>query len=446
MKISLSPFARLAEDPPGEFSFRVGRASVAIIDASPALLEAFRRLARGAVREEDLADTVAQSADFSELLKLGYYLRELTLQGWLCHEVQDASGAPFATCVPLNRDHRLKPAAAGEGARRQISRFAYTRRLGAQTILECPTTHAHIVLHGWRPMALLAGPFADPVPGVDSETAREFLDLLDRAGFADGIAEDANPALAQWEFHDLVFHSRSREGRHANPYGGKHLFRGVAERPPVVKAPMSRDFVDLPPAELPERDLTLTAALESRHSERRHGPAAVSLRDLGEFLYRSARVTSLREDGVSRRVYPGGGACYELELYLAVNQCQGLDSGFYQYLPLDHRLCRISGRTENVEWLLENAGFTASSAPPQVLIEIAARFQRVSWKYASVTYATILKDVGALFQTMYLVAAAMDLSACALGGGHSDMFVRAAGTNYFEETSVGEFILGRAGG
>jgi SagB-type dehydrogenase family enzyme len=79
----------------------------------------------------------------------------------------------------------------------------------------------------------------------------------------------------------------------------------------------------------------------------------------------------------------------------------------------------------------------------QVLIIIAARFQRLSWKYASMAYATMLKHVGVLYQTMYLAAAAMDLAPCGVGGGNSDLFARAANTNYYDETSVGEFLLGR---
>jgi hypothetical protein len=37
---------------------------------------------------------------------------------------------------------------------------------------------------------------------------------------------------------------------------------------------------------------------------------------------------------------------------------------------------------------------------------------------------------------------AMGLAPCALGGGDSDLFARAAGTDYYAETSVGEFLLG----
>jgi hypothetical protein len=49
--------------------------------------------------------------------------------------------------------------------------------------------------------------------------------------------------------------------------------------------------------------------------------------------------------------------------------------------------------------------------------------------------------LGVLFQTMYLTATAMGLAPCAVGGD-ADLFARAAGTDYYAETSVGEFLLG----
>jgi SagB-type dehydrogenase family enzyme len=57
-------------------------------------------------------------------------------------------------------------------------------------------------------------------------------------------------------------------------------------------------------------------------------------------------------------------------------------------------------------------------------------------------YAAVLKDVGVLYQTMYLVATAMGLAPCALGGGDSDLFAAAIGGDYYAEASVGEFLLG----
>ena len=78
------------------------------------------------------------------------------------------------------------------------------------------------------------------------------------------------------------------------------------------------------------------------------------------------------------------------------------------------------------------------------MLLITARFGRVMWKYESMAYALVLKHVGVLYQTLYLTATAMGLAPCALGGGNSDAFCAAAGADYYEETTVGEFIVGRA--
>jgi SagB-type dehydrogenase family enzyme len=103
----------------------------------------------------------------------------------------------------------------------------------------------------------------------------------------------------------------------------------------------------------------------------------------------------------------------------------------------------MSCTAEMTEALLRDAARPAALTDlPQVVITIAARFQRLSWKYESIAYSVLLKDVGVLYQTMYLVATAMALAPCALGGGDSDLFAAAAGLDYYSETSVGEFLLG----
>jgi SagB-type dehydrogenase family enzyme len=82
------------------------------------------------------------------------------------------------------------------------------------------------------------------------------------------------------------------------------------------------------------------------------------------------------------------------------------------------------------------------SQPPDVLLCIAARFGRVNWKYESIAYSLILKNVGVLMQTLYLAATALRLAPCALGCGNSQDFLLATGSRPFEEESVGEFALG----
>jgi SagB-type dehydrogenase family enzyme len=188
---------------------------------------------------------------------------------------------------------------------------------------------------------------------------------------------------------------------------------------------------------------------------REFGDPPISAKQLGEFLFRVGRVKELTEldvptpNGTLRmafalRPYPGGGALYELELYPVVNHCTDLASGMYHYDPLNHRLEKLTGKAPEVELLLQAAS-AATTIPVehiQVLIVVAARFQRMAWKYNTLAYAATLKHVGVLYQTMYLTATAMGLAPCAIGCGDSDVFTRAVGTDYYTESSVGEFLIG----
>jgi SagB-type dehydrogenase family enzyme len=80
---------------------------------------------------------------------------------------------------------------------------------------------------------------------------------------------------------------------------------------------------------------------------------------------------------------------------------------------------------------------------PQILITIAARFGRVSWKYSSIGYALVLKHVGVLMQTIYLVATDMELGACAIGLADIDLFARMTGIEFHIEGTVGQMAIGR---
>jgi SagB-type dehydrogenase family enzyme len=149
--------------------------------------------------------------------------------------------------------------------------------------------------------------------------------------------------------------------------------------------------------------------------------------------------------GYAARPYPSAGASYELELYLAVNACDGLARGFYHYDAGGHALAAIDVRAPELETLLTSAQFAMDApAAPQILITIAARFGRVSWKYSSLAYALILKDVGVLTQTLYLMATDMGLGGCAIGSINIELFAKMTGIEFHVEGPVGQFALGRA--
>lgn len=192
---------------------------------------------------------------------------------------------------------------------------------------------------------------------------------------------------------------------------------------------------------------SFSEVVKDRKSSRHESAATITKDDLAAFLYHvgsiTARTRRHAEYDVAPRAYPNAGACYELELYLAVRQCRGVLPGLYYYDPKGHLLVRLSEPTRATDRLLADAAMaTQRVSAPQVLITIASRFQRVAWKYESIAYALTLKNVGVLMEMMYLTAAAMGLAACAIGSGDSLRFAEAARIDPLCEGPVGEFALG----
>ena len=155
---------------------------------------------------------------------------------------------------------------------------------------------------------------------------------------------------------------------------------------------------------------SLARLLRERHSIRDFDDQnPVTLAELAQFLDTTARVLSEWKSGTdfdggpevtySSRPYPAAGSAYELELYLTISNCEGLARGLYHYDAGGHALVAINASSQQLQALSTAAEFAMDApGPPQVLITIAARFGRISWKYSSIAYALILKDTGCLIQ------------------------------------------------
>ena len=431
-----------------------------------AILDAAGRFASPGEDQDRLRDLVGDDGN-GALARWYYCLERLTQHGLLCH-VACAGETRLATLVAVSPYFVSRPGQVVAGRRYVLPRFAYLRRQGTEAVLESPLAHARIILNDGRVAALvgaLAAPataeeLAERVGALPAEAVTSVLTLLLRAGMLDEAGnEEEAPALQTWEFHDLLFHARSRRGRFDAPYGGTFRLADRLAPPPALKPGMAGEAHELyrPDLNRLQRDDPPLACVQTRRRSVREFDTVrpITARQLGEFLFRVARVTGHHEGEVTTprgpvrlefapRPYPAGGGLYELELYAAIQACTDLAPGLYHYDPAGHRLIRLRGRTAEVTALCRDAA--GSTGVPednvQVLLILAARFARLAWKYESIAYALTLKHVGVVYQTMYLAATAMGLAPCAIGGGDADLFARAAGTDYCTETSVGEFLLG----
>jgi SagB-type dehydrogenase family enzyme len=455
----------------GEAALETAQGSVLFRDLTPATLKALQRLGSEGEYEGRLTEPILLADGAEGLAKFHSLLKRLTRKRLLLYSAR-LGDKWLATLTPISPYCEVASRAVDPGRKYVLSRFAYTRREQGDVVLESPLSHARITLQDWRAAALVyalaqprhMGDLGEQIPALPDEAADQLMTLMINArvilGLEDqeGTPEDESGALQAWEFHDLLFHARSRGGRHDYQSGGTYRLAGRVSPPPVLKTVRPDESFALyrPDLDRLEReDPPFARVQEARRSIREYADEPISDRQLGEFLYRVGRVADywqtetqtprgLIKMDLAARPYPAGGALYELELYVAARACENLASGMYYYDPQHHGLNRLSCEAAYFSQLLTDAGQAAGIADEriQVLIIIAARFQRISWKYASIAYALTLKHVGVLYQTMYLVAAAMDLAPCGVGSGDSDLFARAAGMDYYEETSVGEFLLG----
>lgn len=441
-----------------------GERRVSLGPATGNLITVLKLLRHGDVEPADLETPSARLGGLAD------DLARLAASGWLATAVSwdDTVLAEIRTFAPV--------AGPGPDLGRPIalSRFALLRRDGEAMVLESAVAAAQARLAGRETESLvfdLARP-AELAALTGGSAAREAtVRALAAAGFLVNVPgpEDESFRLRQWGAHEALFHGRSRWGalNGTAPVGPSTWAAGVFEVPPARRAAGSdggrRVVLDRPPelkpALVPDGPSPLASpstspltpsffeVLEQRRSTRLHDPEnPLDLASLAEFLFRAARVRStFSYEGVeySDRPYPSGGGAHEFELYIAARQVTGLAPGFYRYDPFDHALDVVSDSPATAEAFAASAArATTLPVPPQAVVVVSARFGRLLGRYRGMGYATVLKNVGVLYQTMYLVATALGLAPCGLGNGDVDLFAAASGADPWEEASVGEFALG----
>lgn len=421
------------------------------------------QLQNGPIAWEDLPCREAEHTH-PELLLAIHRLAERRIIEFDC--VIDSRILLTATPAPGCRSANFQ--ALEQEERYLLSRFAYLRRSGGSLLIESCTTRWSVAIHepsltavvGAVSRADRASEIVQSCPQIDPYTAEECLRFMLGVGAVTRLRgheepeDERIPEFAQREFHDVLMHAESRIGLSSHTLGGVFPFIGMFKPMNAVKERMSDSVIPLHRPDLDaiiRDDVPLASVMEHRRSIRDFADRAITRQELGEFLFRVARVRSVNEPDPGKdllyettsRTYPSGGAAYDLEVYVTAWHCERLDRGLYHYEPAEHALSFVTERKSVVGAIVRDA-FVASgrSGTPQAVIILASRFNRLAWKYRGISYATTLKNVGVLYEAMYLVATGMGLAPCGLGAGDSALFSKATGLDPLVESSVGEFMLG----
>ena len=99
----------------------------------------------------------------------------------------------------------------------------------------------------------------------------------------------------------------------------------------------SEKIIFLPkPTEIAYDSIPLYETIEHRRSIRSYTNESIMRWELSLMLHYTQGVSS--EENPHLRTVPSAGSLHPFETYIAINRVEGLQSGIYRYLPLDHAL------------------------------------------------------------------------------------------------------------
>jgi amino acid adenylation domain-containing protein len=160
-----------------------------------------------------------------------------------------------------------------------------------------------------------------------------------------------------------------------------------------------------------------------RQSIRRFESTPVETEQLGKWLAAMAAL-SLEKQALPKYRYPSGGGLYAVQLYIYVrpSAVQGLDGGYYYYDPDQHRLCVLTGKDAEPEYIAAARPIAASSA---FTVFLVAALDAIEPLYGQLAQQLCLLEAGYMSQLLMEEASRHSLGLCPIGF-QSDEALRAA--------------------
>jgi len=394
-----------------------------------------------------LCDEVVKQHSFAGITQFYRFLDYLSSNGVLLFHIPG-----IIEMCPMNSKIAGNKPKLMANTRYRLSRFSFMRNWGQGLYLESALNPVQINILDKR-----LKEFITRSEGVTLENL-ECFDEAEKIKLCNALLLFLNYMLIEpdgkelqklryWEFHDLLLHGRSRAGSNVAGFGPTYRFENPA--PPALEdEPDGRPVVQLKKPDIEHyvsKSPSFFCITENRFSHRDYSENPMALSDLEALLYLSSRVKSRYNSEsyeATSRPYPGGGALYELELYLSVNRCTSLEPGVYHYSPEAHALYLVSEVNAKTERLWYEASKAAQCSNFHVLLSICARIDRVMWKYEALAYSLILKDCGVFMQNFCLACSALGLGSCMLGTGSSFSLSGITGNDIYIEVPVGELVFG----
>lgn len=285
-------------------------------------------------------------------------------------------------------------------------------------------------------------------PGTVQELAscamigRQIVHRAIEVGLLEPETTEHPPELDDWGTFELAVQRRMGVGRkRSNPDRSR-------VPSPLMNVPGPEISLQ-PPTRLASEEPRFAEVLRQRRSRRHFSPHPLPFAALSELLICACGLQSVDgRTGTVRRPFPSGGCRHSLELYVAAMHVEDLPPNCYYFNPAGSLvpLAGLEGFTDKLERLTLRQiaeSQVTPVRPPAAVVLVTSIFARTFWKYQDLGLTLVHKDVGCLYQTLYLQATAQGLGGFAVGGGPEATFARALGLDPVRHSYVGAFVLGK---
>lgn len=216
--------------------------------------------------------------------------------------------------------------------------------------------------------------------------------------------------------------------------------------PPLQKEyPEDTLTVDLnPPEGLNLGKMPLIDAINERRSHRVFNEKPLTMEELSFLLWTTQGVHEIIRNGsATRRTVPSGGSRHPFETYLIVFGVEGLSTGIYRYLPLEHKLIHVKSAEELEERLVEACMKQVFIGKSAVAFAWTTVPYRTEWSYDKVSHKIIAIDAGHLCQNLYLSCVSLGIGCCAVGAYFQEKMDELLGVDGKEEFTVYMAAVGK---
>ena len=201
------------------------------------------------------------------------------------------------------------------------------------------------------------------------------------------------------------------------------------------------NLIELPPV---SKDILIKPnvldCIDDRRSIRKYSDEKINLSELSYLLWATQGIQTVKDKFSALRTVPSAGCTHPFETYLIINNVDGLKSGVYRYLPLEHKLLFIK-TLSNIDDEIDKAtpnqpfvqGFVSKSA---VVFAWSCIPYRSEHRFSITAHKKILIDIGHVCQNLYIASESLNYGTCAIGIYDQDII-----DNMLDLDGENEFVI-----